>query len=72
MHLPPSYIEDPRNEGTETASTSSIRSIWQGYIEDPRNEGTETDEHDRRAYREGDRYIEDPRNEGTETARNVR
>ena len=37
------YIEDPRNEGTETWIMSiSAFTIRPSYIEDPRNEGTET------------------------------
>ncbi len=37
------YIEDPRNEGTETPpAAASGHVVDSGYIEDPRNEGTET------------------------------
>ncbi len=39
------YIEDPRNEGTETRIITTMTFVHKYcYIEDPRNEGTETSE----------------------------
>ena len=62
------YIEDPRNEGTETLQTIPLGGLLLCYIEDPRNEGTETYGRDSCNSPFFTCYIEDPRSKQTEMA----